>query len=70
MAVKADAIRVGERVGLAYVVQQHSPRQRERRLSHPLQHEHRMGPHVALGMILRRLLHAPEGTDFGQQLLQ
>jgi hypothetical protein len=72
VAVEADAgpavrfLADAEGRGLAHIVQQHRPGQRQRPCGHGIQHDEGVLEDVALGMELRRLLDAAHGLNLGQ----
>lgn len=72
VAVEADAVAglcgIGRRKrrGLADIVQQHAPGERHRGSGLQMLEQHqRMHPHIAFGMVLRRLLYAFERGRLG-----
>jgi len=72
MPIETDAIGShAKRRRLAHIVQQRAPGQsRGAGLRQLLQQQQRMDKDIALGMKLRRLLHALHGFDLGQNLAQ
>ena len=77
MAVEADAIArlrgIGrlKRGGLANIVQQHAPGERGGGARRKMVEQHQgVGPDIALGMVLRGLLHALHARDLGQDLYE
>ena len=70
MPVKADAVCHAKCGRLANIVQQYAHGERRRCVAELLQHQQGMRPHIALGMILRRLFDALHGRHFGQDIRQ
>ena len=70
VAVESYSLRHAEGAGLPHVMQQHAQGEFRGRLPQSVEHEERVRPDIALGMVFRRLLYALHGLDLWKNLVQ